>query len=851
MRRDRARLPECFDFRRGRCYRGASCRYVHHEVDKSDRSRRRRQNFLDDPLSSSNSKIKDEGKNTANKVSEHLQNDVRSQEIQFCQNVHSAIKDGNVDWRKQDILKDTLQSIKSDHHDKLIDPDAIKSRGPIDLSATVSDKQTVDIPDDKNFQEELASIQPLSIDRFPSQFVCGADMLRSSGDTSQNMFSSGKISVLQSQSLAKVQTVNSSPQQMVDPSVVDSLPVQTSLSSPKKFSDSKPVPKTTLSSQPLLISLQSLPSKEFSPPSYSAVNTSHHLLQLPPPHPLPLAHGSGAAHVPWLARDHNSNPQITSYPLQSAPVRNVYTSQAPLSNQHSQLSLQPSSSWTSLPPAPPQLYDPSLNAGTATSDVSSQFQQTHFPLRTDFSQSSVRRHLTELPPHSQVGEFLHQANPSIQKSLQPTMHMEDFRSGYPPSQPVHGSSPLRDSRFTYPQVQDKNSSDSVGWGSLNQQHMSSSQDLPMNRTQPFSGDTRPSDEPLKSSSHNHPHSHTQQSSSAMQYSQGDSILGMPGKTVSMPRHPPDIMDRNQSSCHPDFGAPRISGQYNLFASTFEQPVGSKFSSEDCSQEKGALYGNKKDAPSSLIHVAVDGHGVGSIGARQTTSSPHFARTMEQSLPGSGGDQYDPLFDSIESSSKPQRKVGHGEKPEATSDSDLMARLSGSNKPLDLEENNRHKDVGAVASATSLDNDECGETANAEVGAIEEESLSNPDGEAMAGENEVDQQKSPGKSKKRKESRSMKLFKVSIANFVKDVLKPSWREGNMSKEAFKTIVKKTVDKVSEAMKSHQVPKSQAKIDHYIDLSQQKLTKLVMVNQLLKFFFYFSMGYGSYLFFLLSS
>ncbi|CAM8936958.1 unnamed protein product [Rhodiola kirilowii] len=49
---------------------------------------------------------------------------------------------------------------------------------------------------------------------------------------------------------------------------------------------------------------------------------------------------------------------------------------------------------------------------------------------------------------------------------------------------------------------------------------------------------------------------------------------------------------------------------------------------------------------------------------------------------------------------------------------------------------------------------------------------------------------------------------------------------MSKEAFKTIVKKTVEKVSGAMKGHRYPKSQAKINHYIDSSERKLTKLVM-------------------------
>jgi hypothetical protein len=157
----------------------------------------------------------------------------------------------------------------------------------------------------------------------------------------------------------------------------------------------------------------------------------------------------------------------------------------------------------------------------------------------------------------------------------------------------------------------------------------------------------------------------------------------------------------------------------------------------------------------------------------------------------------------------------------------MPRLSASNKSLDVEENK--KEVRGIAVSTSLDNEEFGEIADAEVGDVENQSQSTPVVvNVNMGDMEIDQIKSPKKSKKSKESRSMKLFKVTLADFVKEVLKPSWQQGNMSKEAFKTIVKKTVDKVAGAMKSHQIPKSKAKMDHYIDSSQQKLTKLVMVN-----------------------
>ncbi|KAL0415964.1 UNVERIFIED_CONTAM: hypothetical protein Slati_3428300 [Sesamum latifolium] len=50
LRWDKGQLPECFDFLRGKCYRGATCRYSHHD-DKSDRLRyhRGKQQYRDMP----------------------------------------------------------------------------------------------------------------------------------------------------------------------------------------------------------------------------------------------------------------------------------------------------------------------------------------------------------------------------------------------------------------------------------------------------------------------------------------------------------------------------------------------------------------------------------------------------------------------------------------------------------------------------------------------------------------------------------------------------------------------------------------------------------------------------------
>jgi len=303
----------------------------------------------------------------------------------------------------------------------------------------------------------------------------------------------------------------------------------------------------------------------------------------------------------------------------------------------------------------------------------------------------------------------------------------------------------------------------------------------------------------------------------------DNVYGLSGKVGSSSRLPPDILDSNQPSHPPDFGA-KNSAHLNSYPTSFEQPLNSGSSSDVVRQEKVPSCSCKDDHSSCLNHASLDGQGV-SVGTRHPIPSPNSARGVAQIIPSSGGDQYDPFLDSIEPTSNSFKRLDHIQKWEPI-DTDVMPRLSASNKSLDVEENK--KEVRGIAVSTSLDNEEFGEIADAEVGDVENQSQSTPVVvNVNMGDMEIDQIKSPKKSKK-SESRSMKLFKVTLADFVKEVLKPSWRQGNMSKEAFKTIVKKTVDKVAAAMKSHQIPKSKAKMDHYIDSSQQKLTKLVMVN-----------------------
>jgi hypothetical protein len=342
----------------------------------------------------------------------------------------------------------------------------------------------------------------------------------------------------------------------------------------------------------------------------------------------------------------------------------------------------------------------------------------------------------------------------------------------------------------------------------------------VNRPQPPLGGRLPPEGHFSTSSLTRPLSQQHQSAHNFQYTSSDVNLAGPGGTATVSRYPPDVPDSNHSTSLPGFGASRASAHYNPYASTFEQPLSSKLSSNFL-QDNDMIYGNNY-GPSRYR----EGDGVGS----RETASPKPAGAVGQILPGPG-EQYDPIFDSIEPSSS-LKKFDFEQKQEVTGESNISLRPKSSQMSLDAKEK-KHGKVGAVASTSSLNNDEYGETADAEVGAVENESLSNDmdDANLSPGEDEINQIKSPGKRKKSKDSRSMKLFKVSIANFVKEVLKPSWRQGNMSKVAFKTIVKKTVDKVSGAMKGHRIPKSQEKITQYIDSSQRKLTKLVMVIDLL--------------------
>lgn len=89
---------------------------------------------------------------------------------------------------------------------------------------------------------------------------------------------------------------------------------------------------------------------------------------------------------------------------------------------------------------------------------------------------------------------------------------------------------------------------------------------------------------------------------------------------------------------------------------------------------------------------------------------------------------------------------------------------------------------------------------------------------------MDQTGGPDEAKKTKDMKGTRAFKFALVEFFKEFLKPTWRDGQITKEDYKTIVKKSVDKVTGAMQGA-IPQTPEKIDNYLSIATPKLHKLV--------------------------
>ncbi|XP_057804989.1 uncharacterized protein LOC131020285 [Salvia miltiorrhiza] len=747
LRREKSQLPECFDFLRGKCYRGSNCRYSHHESDKGERSKysRGKHHNWDAPPTLRSPDFHEDGKVLGEK-------EMNDKGRRLSQDMPDL-------WEAKDSKRLPIDSASQS-------PDKMENLSGYPAHDTPSDKHYYLIPQSAaKYSDKIPQI----VDQ---QGKRTDDSLPSDSSLAQLL----------------VGTPTHHPADGQDPTS-QLCSVESHLTKPYYS--------------------QEVPSWSFNPS----------IANLPSQLSIPLPSASqpvSASFAPPALQNYNSNPPTSQNHLNS---ENYSTYEAPVTYQHSHFSGSSTSVLSlPLPPPPPPPPPASLEHSTPSQHM----QQSLLPPWNGlYSYASIRNQQTEMPNGSQIGEY--QAYPFAREPDQ-MLHRTD----------ASGSSSLHVSNLTSREGGPRMMGEGHLPGDLTQginysKSFTQGQTNPLLRQSPFKGIQSSLGAGLSSDSNSsHGHPYFQQASYGTQYSAGGDVpskLSEPGMmSSSSSRITEDFLERNRSYVHGFIGSKfgsKISNHFNPYASTFDLPLSSKLSSNTLVRENDAdtTYGT----PVGLSSAPVDPHRIRSVDSKNMISSSSVFPPESVSRPA--GNQYDPLFDSIEQNSNSTSKADHL-KNEITGDSDDVLRFHGSRSLLNTEAIKQEGET-AVSVDDSLEKEECGETADVAVGPVLNSSPSNPNDapDMDVGEFEIDQVKTSGKNKKSKE-KSAKLFKISIAAFVKDVLKPSWRQGNMSKEAFKTIVKKTVDKVSGAMKSHQVPKSQAKINHYIDSSRGKLTKLVM-------------------------
>uniref|UniRef100_A0A1D1YB41 Zinc finger CCCH domain-containing protein 55 n=1 Tax=Anthurium amnicola TaxID=1678845 RepID=A0A1D1YB41_9ARAE len=905
-RRNHAQPPECFNFLRGRCHRGASCRFLHHDLGRYRNNRPQyHQDISQDSERDAHSDVKSPEqspggthivKETAAVQQESFLLEGSSQQSEARTDLNSGSpKDETLDRGASfDSMKDDgkhlisceagqSQTGKVDQelgsHEVFNQPQESHNAEPIQEApdACLTEKE--------NAQKSLGECHSLADDSLGEHVSPLSEMQNTLNEGHLGQPSSAEVSMNQPQLFISVPTLPSesenvpsqhlhagpSTSQLSPKETIQSSDFQTQMPAAPPCITEIPVTQSYPRPSPESLSYPNLvPSvRHFAPQpsSFAGGNFNIHLsqTQLPPfqgrPHvpsfaetpPQPsLGQPSHyPLYVPQPPREDCLQPSRTNFLSQPSPVDRFPANRPPLTGDY--YSAPPRPTWVDLPP--PSYGKEAVMHPAPITNSHPQFQQSAMRFRGEF------------PPQADI-RFLHH---QVLHSVEEQKHMDEFMRRTLPGATQQGQT------FGGP-----------NFIRIEQQHLShpmtethqlapSFHPLPLKRegSVPFPGyNIQPQDrrpllrDDFHASAGGVPYS--QQAPHGLPHPTGSnfpSSMGEPGAIGPSSRYPLSIPENDLNPLLSDVGLSKLAARthYNPFASTFEQSS-SKYVSNVFKQEGSTSFGSNYDSSLGFGHTLMGGRASTKIATSPRSrgtdvtflSKPggllptaQSQELIDRSYPwqqSAGeivqkqfrkeppvGDQYDPLSDSIEPSSKMSKKFSSiQEQDPVVQDTDIASSI---HVPADVEENNKQK-FGPAISA-KIDNDEFGETApDTEVGAVENGSPVLVDGrdwsppipidlpDKVMGEVEIDLVRSPGKSKRGKDSRSMKLFKIALADFVKEVLKPSWRQGNMSKEAFKTIVKKTVDKVSGSVSKHQIPKTQAKINQYVESSQRKLTKLVM-------------------------
>ncbi|XP_051115671.1 uncharacterized protein LOC127240866 [Andrographis paniculata] len=754
-RQERGQPPVCFAFLRGKCYRGTTCRYSHHDPEKSEKKRYSRgKQYRDKPHELRNPDYREES-NAIPEREKHMGTRLPLETFDLKEVNDSD--DLPVDSSTHTLEKDEKDS-------SLLASDVLGSNLSRNSAHNVTSRK-----------EDSLTPEPEGPDKI-HQIINQPDQR-----STDALFSNTPVME------APLTAPASVPADQLD--VKEAPPAVSSLGNPV----SKPYFSQEVPSRPL---------EELLPSGATHLSQSG----------LPLPSVSQVVTLPFTQsamQDYNKMPSVSQY--HSAPA-NYSPYQAPVSYQNMPfpgLSNSLSSSFVLPPPPSQSRISTNLNAQEYTLP-SQHMQHLLLPSHEGLSSNAYKESLPiEYPNRSLTGQF--QLYSTMGEPGQRPHISNIFESAL--SSRLGASHVRGEECLTGYEVQERNHSRSF---SEAQSHFS----LPIQSLlrgmqgsgvgNPLSDGSRP---------------YIQQVSHGPQYSVGTTITAQLTETgntsSSLSNVTPGFPQNTLPSYVHEIVGSRTSNNFSPYAPTFSQPLGFKLGSNALTQENDLNKHVGYGASFVLASASGDGHKIGST----NMVSSNCGLPAVNVIPRLGGNQYDPLFDSIDPASNSFTRVDQLNR-EIVGDSDDVLKLGGSGRMLNTEAINQEKGL-AVSLSDSVENEEFGETADAGVGAVLSGSPCYPNEapDMNAGEIEMDQVKKSGKKKKSHE-KSMKLFKISIAAFVKEVLKPSWRQGNMSKEAFKTIVKKTVDKVSGAMKSHRIPRSQTRINHYIDSSRGKLTKLVM-------------------------
>ncbi|XP_068652393.1 zinc finger CCCH domain-containing protein 38-like [Aristolochia californica] len=238
---------------------------------------------------------------------------------------------------------------------------------------------------------------------------------------------------------------------------------------------------------------------------------------------------------------------------------------------------------------------------------------------------------------------------------------------------------------------------------------------------------------------------------------------------------------------------------------------------------------------SLAQIFANGHNLPQLYASLNPPNTHPELNSGIHLK-----HYDPLSDSVEAaklnandqSSELSSKNISEHPPSQESNTPMMTLdpLSGSDGPIDGDP---HKSCVVEEKPHSLHENpelqqlpqsrETGTVSEADAAATEQGQ--NETELAIHVEDKDTEAGTDAEGKRSKDAKGVRMFKFSLVEFVKEMLKPTWKEGHMSKEAHKTIVKKVVDKVTGSLPGPNVPQTQEKIDSYLSHSKPKLSKLV--------------------------